>query len=68
MSLKDATVIAIVGTWLVIVLGVLQILSQFITPIQDVLFVGRGVVLSILYLLLHISYLVFFMTLSSKQK
>jgi hypothetical protein len=68
MTLKSATKIVIAGASLSVVLGILSLLARLIDPLARILYVsGEGVVIGILYILVSVSYLVFFVTLSSKQ-
>lgn len=68
MDLKAATIVAIIGASLSVVLGVVNLIARFITPLREIFLAGHGSVVNILYTLVSVSYLVFFITLSSKQK
>jgi len=68
MSLKTATILAIVGTSVAIALGVIGLIAHFVTPFAEIVYVGRGVIFAVLHLMVSVTYLLFFITLRGKQK
>ena len=68
MSLKTATVLAIIGASLTIVLGVIGLIARFLPSLAGVVFVGRRVVFAALHMAVSVMYLLFFITLHGKQK
>jgi hypothetical protein len=69
MSLKFATTMAIVGSAIALLLGIMNMVVPFVPSLQEVIYQGPGiVVLQVLWVLVHVSYLLFFITLAEKQK
>jgi hypothetical protein len=69
MSLKTATLLAIIGAAVDLLLTTLGFIAHFITPLERVLYDGAGgVLLSALYTFGSATFLLFFITLYSNQK
>lgn len=68
MSLKAATVVAIVGAAISVTLGVLNVIARYAPSFAEILYVGRGVIVNLAYIAVSVTYLVFFITLHGKQK
>ena len=68
MSLKNATILAILGASLSVVLGVLSVLALYSNPLAGLVCAGHGAFFGVLRAFVSASYLTFFIVLSSKQK
>jgi hypothetical protein len=68
VNLKTATKLAIAGASLSVVLGVVNLLGRLIPSLVDIIYVGHGSLIGFLYILVPLSYLLFFIAVASKQK
>ena len=68
MSLKAATVVAIVGAGMAVTLRMLMMIARYDPSFAAVLYIGRGVMVNVLYIAIYVTFLIFFITLYRKQK
>jgi hypothetical protein len=68
VNLKTATKLAIAGASLSVALGVVNLLGRLVPSLVEIIYVGHGSLISFLYTLVSISYLLFFIAVASKQK
>ena len=68
MNLKTATILAIVGAAVAVALGVINLITRFVPALSEIIYAGHGIVVGILWILVSVTYLMFFITLYGKQK
>lgn len=68
MSLRTATTLAIAGAAISVTYQFLSVIAQFVQPFARILYGGGGILISILFLFVSGSYLLFFITLYGKQQ
>ena len=68
MSLRTATVLAIAGAAISTAFQFLSVIAHFVQPFANILYGSAGGFVSTMFLLVSVSYLIFFITLYGKQR